>query len=52
MAGSAINKIFKRMDMAKVIGGAILTPKRDELNLLDNNEIKKFFEKKIQQWSL
>ena len=46
MAGNAINKIFRKNGYGKShCGGAILTPKRDELNLLDNNEIKKFFEK-------
>ena len=46
MAGSSINKIFKANGYGKSnLGGAILTPKREDLDLLDNNQIKNFFKK-------
>ena len=46
MAGSAIHRIFKDNGYGKSdLGGAILTPKRDQLDLQDHNQIKKFFKK-------
>ena len=46
MAGSAIHRIFKDNGYGKSdLGGAILTPKRDQLDLQDHNQIKRFFKK-------
>ncbi len=46
MAGSAINRVLIDNNYGKKhLGGKILTPNRTELDLLENNEIKKFFEK-------
>ena len=46
MAGSAIHRTFKDNGYGKSeAGGEIFTPKRDELDLLDNNQIKEFFKK-------
>ena len=46
MAGSAIHRILKDNGYGNSnLGGAILAPKRDELDLLNNDQIKKFFKK-------
>lgn len=45
MAGSAINKIFRDNNYGcKSIGGEILIPSRQELNLLDNFSVKQWFQ--------
>ena len=46
MAGNAIKKILKNNNYGNQRhGGEILTPNRRELDLLDNNQIKEFFNK-------
>ncbi len=46
MAGSAIHRVLIDNGYGKSnLGGSILTPKREELDLSDNQEVKKFFKK-------
>ena len=46
MAGSAIHRILKYNGYGNSnLGGVILAPKRDELDLLNNDQIKTFFKK-------
>ena len=46
MVGSAVCRILKKNGYGnKKLGGSILTPKRNELDLLNENEVQRWFEK-------
>ena len=50
MAGKSITNLLKKTGYGlKEYGGSILTPSRSELNLKDNDAVKRWFEPTNQQ---